>query len=167
MVDHRTHLGQSPNDHVVLELVGGFRDGYGPAKLDFVRVLPDASRVDTGTGGFRIPVHHFLVITDVDWQYAGGAPDSLQVLRLFIDKLSGPVPPGPPPPLVGGGERVFESAIVLNNNGVGGASVAMTTGFVVGEECRIGIDVVPGPQGPPGGLQHAILRGYLIKKKNR
>jgi hypothetical protein len=31
----------SANQHVVLEVVGGLNGGCGPAKLDFMRVLPD------------------------------------------------------------------------------------------------------------------------------
>ena len=46
--------------------------------------------------------------------------------------------------------------------GPGGTSDAMTTGFVVTSKARVCPDVFPGPQGPPSGLQHLILRGYLI-----
>jgi hypothetical protein len=41
----------------------------------------------------------------------------------------------------------------------------MTSGFVVSSKARICPDVFPGPHGPPSGLQHLIVRGYLIAEK--
>jgi hypothetical protein len=147
-----SHLGQSVVDHVVLSLVGGVKGGYGPSKLDWMRIFADGSH----GGQFRVPKGAALVVTDVDWHYAHeSAPGMMQVFRLFIAPLS----PGP-----GEGEtgyRVFESAVVLGPDRSGGASVAMTAGFVVSSKARIGVDVLPGPLGPPGGVQHSILRGYL------
>ena len=51
--------------------------------------------------------------------------------------------------------------MTLSSLGEGGASEAMTSGFVVSSAARICPDVIPGPLGPPFGLQHLILRGYL------
>jgi hypothetical protein len=98
-----------------------------------------------------------LIITDVDWQYV--APDrgvsagKMQVFRLFVENLADTL----------SSRRVFESPIVLSAEGEGGASVSMTSGFVVSPAARICPDVVPGPSGPPFGIQHAILRGYLSR----
>jgi hypothetical protein len=152
-----THLGQSPQNQVVLELVGGINGGYGIHKLDWVRNLPNGTRENgTGPGGqFRVPTGAVLVITDVDWQYNDTAspPGTMQIFRLFVQSLG--AGPGDD------GLRVFESAIVLGPLSSGGASIAMTAGFVVSSDARIGVDVFPGPEGPPSGLQHAILRGYV------
>ena len=148
----------SARQHVVLEVVGGLIGGCGPSLLDFVRVLPDGgSKGGPGGGGFRVPARHALVITDVDWQYvhpqgAAGA-GRIQVLRLFIENLADPNLT----------RRAFESTITLSSQGEGGISEAMTTGFVVSSKARICPNVFPGPQGPPSGLQHLILRGYLIR----
>ena len=151
-----SHLGQSVTAHVILELVHGYLGGYGPGNFDWIRILADGSRESgTGPGGqFRVPDGFALVITDVDWQYAdASSPGTMQVLRLFVTPLKGNDLTG---------SRVFESAVVLGPDRSNGAAVAMTTGFVVSSDARIGIDVFPGPIGPPGGIQHAILRGYLV-----
>ena len=154
-----THLGQNPQDHVVLELVGGVLGGYGNAQLDWYRTLPNGTReIGAGPGGqFRVPLGSWLVITDVDWQYETTAspPSTMQIFRLFVVPLASTGPSDP-------GLRVFESAVVLGPLSSGGASVAMTAGFVVSPDARIGVDVFPGPEGPPGGIQHAIIRGYVI-----
>jgi hypothetical protein len=147
-----THLGQQVQDHVTLEVVGGLTGGCGAALLDFVRILPDgSSQSGPQGGGWRIPRGRFLVITDVDWQYvhpdAGNAAGHIEVLRLFV-----------------GERRVFESTLVLSTTGEGGISESMTAGFVVASSTHICPDVIPGPVGPPSGLQHLILRGYLVSR---
>ena len=149
-----THLGQPPGQHVVLELVGGMTGGFGPANLDFVRNLSNGHRAP---GAFRVPTGKSLVVTDVDWQYvhpqgAAGAGE-IEVFRLFLQNLADPQ---------SSALRVFESTVLLSSKGQGGISESMTSGFVVAATARIGVDVVPGPLGPPSGLQHAILRGYLL-----
>lgn len=103
-----------------------------------------------------MPNGQALVITDIDWQYvhpnhAAGA-DRIQTLRLFIENLANPAL----------SQRAFESTIVLSRQGEGGISQAATTGIVVSSQARICLDVSPGPMGTPFGLQHVILRGYLI-----
>ena len=106
--------------------------------------------------GWRVPVGQALVITDVDWEYVHpqgvGAAGKIEVLRLFIENLATP----------SNTRRAFESTIILSSHGEGGISEAMTSGFVVSSKARICPDVFPGPLGPPSGLQHLILRGYLI-----
>jgi hypothetical protein len=150
-----THMGQPASNHVTLEVIGGVTGGCGPAQLDFMRVLPDGSN----GGIFRVPKGEVLIVTDVDWQYVhpNGGTDSgkIQVLRLFIQNLANPQE----------SRRAFESTITLSSAGEGGASESMTSGFVVSSKARICPDVSPGPQGPPYGLQHLILRGYLAPDK--
>ncbi len=150
-------MALSASQHVVLEVVGGMNGGCGPAKLDFLRILSDGT-AQSGSGGlgWRVPVGQALVITDVDWQYvhpqgAAGA-GKIEVLRLFIENLTTP----------SNTRRAFESTITLSSHGEGGISQAMTSGFVVSSKARTCPDVFPGPLGPPSGLQHLILRGYLI-----
>jgi len=147
----------SASQHVVLEVVAGMNGGYGPAKLDFLRIQPDATaQAGAGGLGWRVPAGQTLVITEVDWQYVhpqgtAGA-DKIEVLRLFLESLASP----------GNIRRVFESTVTLSSKGEGGISESMTSGFVVSSKARIAPDIMPGPLGPPSGLQHLILRGYLI-----
>lgn len=147
----------SAHQHVVMEVVGGINGGCGPAKLDFVRVLPDGN-VETGPGGlgYRVPTGQALVITDVDWQYVhpqgATVAGRIMVLRLFIENIAN----------ASVSRRAFESTITLSSRGEGGISEAATSGFVVSSKARICPDVFPGPTGPPSGLQHLLLRGYLI-----
>ncbi len=144
-------------NYVVLELVGGLTGGYGPAKLAFVRNLRDGNR-DNGPGGhgWRVPPNHAIVVTGVDWQYnhpQGAAfAGTRQIFRLFLQNLANPT-------LI---ERVFESSILLGSQGEGGISEALSVGFVVSSQARLVPDVFPGPEGPPSGINHAIVRGYLI-----
>ena len=146
--------------NVVLEVVGGVNGGYGPAKLEFSRNLPNGERDGGPEGiGWRIPAGQALVITDVDWQYihpegAAGA-GRIQILRLFIESLDKKT--------MRPSVRVFESTITLSARGEGGISESMATGFVVSSKARVCPDIFPGPGGPPFGLQHLILRGYLIQ----
>lgn len=147
----------SASQHVVLEVCAGMNGGYGPAKLDFLRILPDATAQAGANGlGWRVPAGQALVVTEVDWQYVhpqgvAGA-DKIEVLRLFLDSLASP----------GTTRRVFESTITLSSKGEGGISESMSSGFVVSSKARLGPDIMPGPLGPPFGLQHLILRGYLV-----
>jgi hypothetical protein len=150
-------MGQAPSNHVVLELVGGLKGGCGPGLLDFIRVLPDGN-MQSGAGGlgYRVPKGKVLVVTDVDWQYVhpnhATAAGTIEILRLFIENLAN----------TSIRRRAFESTITLSSQGEGGVSESMTSGFVISSAARICPDVFPGPQGPPFGLQHLILRGYLI-----
>lgn len=156
-ITHVTHMGQPTSEHVTLEVVGGMNEGCGRAKSDFLRVLPDGN-IDNGARrfGYRVPAGKVLVITDVDWQFVHpdheNAAGKIEVLRLFIENLKEPMKK----------RRVFESAITLSSLGEGGISESLTSGFMVSSAARICPDVSPGPQGPPSGLQHLILRGYLI-----
>lgn len=153
-----THLGQLPANHVVLEIVMGMNGGFGPTNVEFVRNQSDGRPAPAASPGcFRVPKGKSLVVTDVDWQYvhpqgAAGA-GKIQVMRLFLQNLADPQ---------SSARRVFESTLLLGSLGEGGISVSMTSGFVVADTARIGLNLFPGPMGPPSGLQHAILRGYLV-----
>jgi hypothetical protein len=151
-----THMGQRASMHVTLEAVGGLSGGCsGPALFDFVRNLPNGN----SGGVFRIPSGKVLVVTDVDWQYAHpdgpAAVGTIQTLRLLIENLVNPS-------LV---SRAFESTITLGKAGEGGISEHMTSGFTVSSKARVCFDAIPGPIGPPSGLQHLIVRGYLAPDK--
>ena len=147
----QTHLARPASDLVTLEVAGGLIAGCGPAKLDFIRVLPDGK----SSGLFRVPAGQVLVVTDVDWQFAHPtAGGRFQILRLFIENLADPAEK----------RRVFESTIALSSTGEGGASESMTSGFVVSSAAKLCADVFPGPLGPPSGLQHLIVRGYLTSE---
>ena len=140
----------------MLEMVRGVQGGFGPTKIEFVRNLSTGLKAGGLFTPFRVPAGRVLVITDADWQYthpqgkvgAGLSP----YIRLFIHKL-------------GTDEhaalRVFESTITLDLHGQGGISESMTSGFAVAFGARIGADMEVAPFGPPSGLQHMILRGYL------
>lgn len=149
-MSNNTHMGQPASHHVLLEAVGVASTGDPSRDLDFFRVLPDGTTTPSGPEGFRVPNGDVLVITDIDWQYAG-SPGSSQTFRVFIK------------PLKDGdhGRRVFESTITLDREGHGGASEAMTTGFVVSSNVRLAVDTAPGG----GKIQHALLRGYLMPAK--
>jgi len=147
----------SASHYVTLEIVGGMNGGYGPSKFDFVRTLSDGS-TQSGSGGlgWRVPAGQVLVVTDVDWQYVhpqgAAGVDKIEVLRLFIENIANPM----------SSRRVFESTVTLSSKGEGGTHEAMATGFAVSSKGRIGVDIMPGPIGPPSGLQHLLLHGYLI-----
>jgi hypothetical protein len=149
-----THLRQPSGQLVVLQSASGDTGcGATTAGLTFRRVFQD------GTGAlqpFGMPADRSLVITDVDWQYrhpSGAAAGGRRVvLRLFLQNLADPTHQ----------ETVFESTILLNAEGEGGASEAMTAGFVMTETAQLCVDTGEEPKGPPLGLQHAILRGYLL-----
>ena len=149
-----THLGQPSEAHVVIESASGDTGCTGStAGTTFRRVFQD------GNGAlqpFQMPPDRSLVVTDVDWQYrhpSGAAEAGTRVvLRVFIQNLANP----------NERERVFESTIFLNDEGEGGISEAMTSGFVLAPTAQLCVDTGENPKGPPFGLQHAIMRGYFI-----
>lgn len=149
-----THVGQPAVDLVVLQSASADTGcGGTTAGLTFRRVFQD------GNGAlqpFQIPANRSLLITDVDWQYrhpsGAAAAGRRVVLRLFLQNLADPSHQ----------EVVHESTIIVNEEGEGGASEAMTTGFVMTDEAQLCMDTGEEPKGPPLGLQHAILRGYLL-----
>jgi hypothetical protein len=141
-----SHLGQPPSHFVTLEVVGAgsFCASKGYMNLDFQRNLSDGSSVYP----FKIPAGQVLVVTDMDWQWNAGTPNSRQTLRVFLVSASS-------------FSRVFESTIELNGSGEGGTSEAATAGFVVSPAASICLDAIPGG----GVLNHLLLRGYLAPNK--
>lgn len=154
------HAELKPSQMVVLEVIGGSNSGCDtPAKFDFVQLNADGTHKPgtSPSGTFRVPAGKVLVVTDVDWQYvhpngAAGAGSDM-TLRLSVKNLANAYMPG---------NRAFESTITLSSKGEGGISEKMTTGFPVSSKAMICPDITPGPMGPPSGLQHLILRGYLV-----
>lgn len=143
-------MRQPASHHVLLESIGVANTGDPTKDLDFFRTLSDASTTPAGPVGFRVPSGSTLIITDVDWQYAG-APGTTQIFRIFIDNLKDS----------GKRRRVFESTVLLDSHGSGGISEAMTTGFAVSSKVRLSVDTFPGG----GKIQHVLLRGYLVPNK--
>jgi hypothetical protein len=142
-----THIGQRPMNHVTLEAIGVANTGDPIQDLDFIRINQDGTR-PAGPPWFRVPRRQVFVVTDVDWQYNLGTAGQVQTFRVFIENLADPKI----------SNRVFESTIVLNNQGQGGISENMTSGFVVSSAGRIVVDTFPGG----GVISHVIIRGYLM-----
>jgi hypothetical protein len=141
------HTGQQPSNHVTLETIRVEDTGDPKQDLDFIRINQDGTR-PAGPPWFRVPTGQVFVVTDVDWQYNLGAAGQVQTFRVFIENLADPTI----------SNRVFESTIVLNNQGQGGISESMTSGFVVSSAGRIVVDTSPGG----GVISHVIIRGYLM-----
>ncbi len=149
-----THQRQAPEAHIVLESATGDTGCSGSsAGTTFRQVFQDGN---SALQPFQMPPDQLLVITDVDWLYrhpdGAGAAGERVVLRVFIQNLADPIQ----------SERVVESTVFLNAEGEGGTSEAMTTGFVMASTAQLCVDNGVNPTGPPFGLQHAILRGYLV-----
>ena len=141
------HTGQQPSNHVTLETIRVENTGDSKQDLDFIRINQDGTR-PAGPPWFRVATGQVFVVTDVDWQYNLGAAGQVQTFRVFIENLADPTI----------SNRVFESTIVLNNQGQGGISESMTSGFVVSSAGRIVVDTFPGG----GVISHVIIRGYLM-----
>lgn len=141
------HTGQQPSNHVTLETIQIANTGDPKQDLDFIRINQDGTR-PAGPPWFRVPTGQVFVVTDVDWQYNLGAAGQIQTFRVFIENLGDPTI----------SNRVFESTIVLNNQGQGGISESMTSGFVVSSAGRIVVDTFP----CGGVISHVIIRGYLM-----
>ena len=127
----------------------GVEGGCGEAELEFVRLLPDGT---SEAAPFRVPQGRALVATDFDWHYFNGAPGLVAVLSLFVENLANAAQR----------QRVAESTVRLGADGVGGASERMTSGFVLGSEARLCLELVNAPIGSPIRLSKVLLRGYLI-----
>ncbi|MFC2172815.1 hypothetical protein ACFLU6_09310 [Acidobacteriota bacterium] len=150
-----THLNQSPDDHVVLEVYGTgeggceWPDGY----MEFRRNLPDGT---AEPGPFRVPEGKLLVITDLDWQFRSqnGSADEgrMAILTLVVENIED-----------GSDRRHVDSTITLSSQGEGGISESMATGIVVSSEARICPDISPLHR----YVQHIILRGYFIDDKRK
>ena len=105
---------------------------------------------------YSTPGGQAIIITEVDWQYEGGAVGGNVTLRIF---LNWPNPDGGVPEFEFIFERVLESTILLGSNGGGGTSTIETTGIVVPAGVKITVDAIG--SGASGKIQHILLRGYL------
>jgi hypothetical protein len=135
-----SHLGQPVSDHVTLL-------GYGTIQPDssvvwtFFRIYAD------GTGNsFKIPKGKVLVVTDVDWNYNTGEHNQTQIFSIYLKM-----------PKKNIRNKVFASTVLGDKFGSGGASVSMTTGFVVSK-----MDIIEPLLEFGGALNDIILRGYLF-----
>jgi hypothetical protein len=144
-----THMDQPPSSHVTLESIGVSSTGDTLQDLDFRRINPDGTAMP-GPPWFRVPAGQVFVVTDVDWQCNLGSSGGVQTFRIFTENLASE-------PNLRERRRVFESTITLNNEGRGGISEAMTSGFIVSSKGRIVVDSYPGG----GVISHIIIRGYL------
>jgi hypothetical protein len=153
-MSNNTHMGQPASQHVLLEVMQVANTGDNMRDMDFFRILPDGTSTPSGGSGFRTPPGKILIITDVDWHYDGGSAGGVQTLYILIKLLTDPMPMS--------GRKVFESTILLNGEGHGGTSEAMTNGFVVSSQVRLAVGISPGGEGK---IQHVLLRGYLAPDK--
>lgn len=147
-----SHLGQSIRAHVVLEIVGGINNGYGPQKFGFVRRLMDGKgEAGPGGGNWQVPGAHAFVLTEVDWSLqhstGGAAAGKLESLRLFLVPSTGD----------NDAVRVAQISTVLGPTGGAGGNAAFTAGATFGAGTRIGVDTLLGST-----IGFALLRGYLI-----
>jgi hypothetical protein len=146
--DGGAHMLVPPADLVTLEMAANLPSGCGKAKLDFFRVLPDGT---SDPKPFRVPAGRALVVTDVDWHYHSGAPGLAIVLSVLVQNLGD----------ADKRHRAVESVVRLGPDGVGGAGVRMTSGFVVSPAARVCVDLINAPTGDPLRLSRVLLRGYL------
>jgi hypothetical protein len=148
-----THMGQPANQMVVLQneqrSSSPCVNVSGTAE-DFLRVLPNGFREPAF---FRIPAGKDLVITDFDWSYddpdGAGAAGRRIVLRLWIANTAN----------LAGNHPVALSTIILNDEGKGGGSEHLTSGFVLSSQAMICVDRDGAPAGAFGPVD---IRGYLV-----
>ena len=153
--DFLTHMGQPVDRHIVLQNVENSSTPCanitGTAE-DFARVFSNGAKVP---GFFRIPLGGSLVVTDLDWFYdhpdGAAAAGRRIVLRLWVADLTNLAASNP----------VAFSTIFLNNEGKGGTSEHLTSGFVVSSRSAICLDRDGAPANFAGPVS---LRGYLLER---
>ena len=143
--------GGAALDFVTLEMQSDVRGGCGEAKLEFVRTAPDGS----ASGPFRVPDGKILVVTDADWYYFSGQPQSLVALTIFVEDPADPKTR----------QRAAESALRLGPDGAGGANEHWTSGFPVTAGRRLCVSLVNAPLGSPLRLSNVLLHGYLTEQR--
>jgi hypothetical protein len=148
-----TQTGQTAGQLVMLQNIVNpsslCSNASGTAE-DFVRVFPNGVK---GTASFRIPAGEDLVITDFDWFYddpdGAAAAGRTIVLRVWIANTGN----------LAGNHPVAFSTIVLNEEGKGGASEHLTSGFVVSSQATICVDRDGAPADASGPVN---IRGFLL-----
>jgi len=135
-----SHLGQPVNNHVTLGCYSS-ENGGSSITWTFFRIFPDGS-VDN----FAIPQGKALVVTDIDWSYNTGENNQAQTFSILMKVPKKEIR-----------NVIFASTVLGDGNGTGGASVSMTTGFVVSR-----MDAIEPTLEFGGSLNDIILRGYII-----
>lgn len=144
-----THLGQPPENHVVLM---SFAPPPGDWRVSWQQMLPDGT---VRGPPWRIPNGMMLVITDLDWSYQNSEfPPGTRVRLVFLTCGFQAVQER--------GYGVFETTAVLGPDSSCGANVALTTGFVVSSKAWINIYLWVGASGP--NPPQVFLRGYLTNE---
>jgi hypothetical protein len=138
--------GAPLGDLATLELKNDVRGGCGGDRLEFFRTSPDGSISPTP---FRAQDGKALVVTDVDWHYFSGPPGATVILQMVVENLMD----------AGKRQRAAESVIRLERDGVGGTSEHLTTGFAVGSQSRLCVELVNAPIGSPMRLSKVLVRG--------
>jgi hypothetical protein len=148
-----THTGQPADRYVVLQNVESSVSlcaNVTGTPEDFVRVFSNGADVP---GFFRIPAGQTLVVTDFDWFYdhpdGASAAGKTIILRIWVTDLTNSAATN----------TVAFSTIVLNNEGKGGASEHLTSGFVVSSQATICVDRDGAPANVAGPVS---VRGYLL-----
>jgi hypothetical protein len=135
-----SHLGQQISNHITLGCYGTVQ-GDSSVTWIFYRIFPDGT-----ADGFSIPKGKALVVTDVDWNYNTGEHNAMQTFSILMKVPKKEIR-----------NVVFVSTAPGDTNGSGGASVSMTTGFVVSNMNNIEPNLESS-----GSINDIILRGYLI-----
>lgn len=170
-----THLGQKPDQHVVL-ISGYVQSGNGKCTQSasfkdraFYRVFADGTQA---TEPFVVPPKRYLVITDLEWSAYGGsggndlspftAGNSLHMDLWLLNPDLGDLY-----------QHVFSSApLVLDANAataILGGSEHMTSGILVGPS----VNICPSASqrqrnfGATAYIDNVILHGYLIAKPGK
>jgi hypothetical protein len=80
-----THLGQSPQDHVLLKAMAPGFEGCDSflGQTGLLRIFPDGFEE---TSAFEVPTGKMLVVTDVDWQVSKD-PTAFLTTRILIVRL--------------------------------------------------------------------------------
>lgn len=138
-----SHIGQLPSNHVMLSGTGMGKDDLGAEIYGFFRIYPDGT---TDPSTFKLPSGKALVVTDVDWNYNTGEKNRVQTFNIFMLMPENNIR-----------NVIFASTVIGDEFGSGGASVSMTTGFVVSKMDRM----IPNLDAS-GFLNDIILRGYII-----
>lgn len=153
--DFLTHMGQPVDRHIVLQNVENSSSPCanitGTAE-DFARVFSNGAKAP---GFFRIPTGESLVVTDFDWFYdhpdGAAAAGRRIVLRLWVADLTN----------LAARNTVAFSTLFLNNEGKGGTSEHLTSGFVVSSRSAICLDRDGAPANFTGPVS---VRGYLLDR---
>jgi hypothetical protein len=114
--------------------------------------MPDGT---SSADPFRVPDGRELIVTELDWYYFNGLPGTTVILSVLAENLRDSSKRS----------TVFQSPIRLGNDGVGGASERMTSGFAISSSARLCLELVNGSIGHPMRLSKVLLRGYMVDRR--